>query len=68
MITCTGLELATAIGVSGYLLYLGESFLALISSIVLAKLIAFHFILDWHDKRTKSSILNHETGNNAFKV
>ena len=68
MITCTGLELATATGVTGYLLYLGENILKLISAMVFAKLIVFHFILDWYDKRTKSSIINQETSNKAIKV
>ena len=53
LITCTGIELATAIGVTGYLLYLGENILAMISGIVFAKLIVFHFIMDYFDKRSK---------------
>ena len=51
LITCTGIELATAIGVTGYLLYLGEEILALISGIVFAKLIVFHFIMDYFGKK-----------------
>ena len=53
LITCTGIELATAIGVTGYLLYLEENILAMISGIVFAKLIVFHFIMDYFDKRSK---------------
>ncbi|MEJ2261166.1 MAG: hypothetical protein P8X83_05875 [Nitrosopumilaceae archaeon] len=51
--TCTGIEIMTAIGVTGYLLYLGEFILALISTIVFAKLIVFHFIMDYYDKKTQ---------------
>ena len=51
--TCTGIELATAIGVTSYLMYLGEEILALISGIVFAKLIVFHFIMDYYDKKVK---------------
>ena len=50
--TCTGIEISTAIGVTLYLLYLGEPILALISSIVFAKLIIFHFIMDFYDKKS----------------
>jgi hypothetical protein len=50
--TCTAIEIITAIGVTGYLLYLGQSILALISTIVFAKLIIFHFIMDYYDKKT----------------
>ena len=53
LFTCTGIELATAIGVTGYLLYLEENILAMISGIVFAKLIVFHFIMDYFDKRSK---------------
>ena len=49
--TCTAIEIMTAIGVTGYLLYLGEPILALISSIVFAKLVVFHFIMDYYDKK-----------------
>ena len=48
--TCTGIEIMTAIGVTGYLLYLEEPILALISTVVFAKLIVFHFIMDYYDK------------------
>ena len=53
--TCTALEIMTAIGVTGYLLYLDEPILALISSVVFAKLIVFHFIMEYFDKRTKEN-------------
>jgi hypothetical protein len=43
----------TAIGVTSYLLYLGEFILALISTIVFAKLIVFHFIMEHYDKKTQ---------------
>jgi hypothetical protein len=43
----------TAIGVTGYLLYLEEPILALISTVVFAKLIVFHFIMDYYDKSIK---------------
>jgi hypothetical protein len=51
--TCTGIEIMTAIGVTGYLLYLEEPILALISTVVFAKLIVFHFIMDYYDKSIK---------------
>jgi len=54
--TCTAIELMTAIGVTGYLLYLGEPILALISSVVFAKLIVFHFIMDYYDKKSSKKI------------
>ncbi len=41
----------TAIGVTGYLYYLGESTLSLISMIVFGKLIVFHFIMEYFDKK-----------------
>ena len=43
----------TTIGVTGYLLYLGEFILALIATIVFAKLIVFHFIMEYYDKRNQ---------------
>jgi len=49
--TCTAIELGTAIGVTGYLIYLGEPVLALISGVVFAKLMVFHFIMNYYDKR-----------------
>ena len=54
LITCTYLELATAIGVTGYLLYLDEPVLALISGVVFSKVIIFHAILDHYDGRSKN--------------
>jgi hypothetical protein len=45
----------TAIGVTSYLLYLGEPILALISSVVFAKLIVFHFIMNYYDKKQRKS-------------
>ena len=53
--TCTGIEIMTAIGVTGYLLYLEEFILALISTIVFAKLIVFHFIMEYYDKKTQKN-------------
>ena len=53
--TCTAIEIMTAIGVTSYLLYLGEPILALISSIVFGKLIVFHFIMDYYDKKQRKS-------------
>jgi len=41
----------TAIGVTGYLYYLGESILSLISMIVFGKLIIFHFIMEYFDRK-----------------
>ena len=55
LLTCTALEVMTAIGVTGYLVYLGEPILALISSVVFAKLIVFHFIMEYFDKKTKKN-------------
>ena len=52
LITCTGIEFATATGVTLYLMYIGENVLALISGIVFAKLIVFLFIMDWNDKKS----------------
>ena len=54
--TCTAIEVMTAIGVTGYLLYLEEPILALISGIVFAKLIVFHFIMDYYDKKSSKKI------------
>jgi hypothetical protein len=51
LFTCTAIEVMTAIGVTAYLFYLGEPILALISSVVFAKLIVFHFIMDYYDKK-----------------
>jgi hypothetical protein len=54
--TCTAIEVMTAIGVTSYLLYLGQPILALISSVVFAKLIVFHFIMDYYDKKSSKKI------------
>ena len=54
--TCTAIEVMTAVGVTGYLLYLGEPILALISTVVFAKLILFHFIMDFYDKKNAKRI------------
>ena len=53
--TCTVIEIMTAIGVISYLLYLNEPILALISTVVFAKLIIFHFIMDYYDKKQRKS-------------
>jgi hypothetical protein len=53
--TCTAIEIMTAVGVTSYLLYLNEPILALISTVVFAKLIVFHFIMDYYDKKQKKS-------------
>jgi hypothetical protein len=53
--TCTAIEIMTAVGVTSYLLYLGESILALISTVVFAKLIVFHFIMDYYDKKQRKN-------------
>jgi len=49
--TCTALELMTAFGVTGFLIFLGENTLALISGVVFAKVLVFHFIMDYFDKK-----------------
>jgi len=41
----------TAIGVTGYLFYLGEYVLSLISMVVFGKLIIFHFIMEYFDRK-----------------
>jgi hypothetical protein len=55
--TCTALEIMTATGVTAYLLYLGQTTIALISGIVFAKVIVFHFAIELHErlKRGKST-------------
>jgi hypothetical protein len=55
LFTCTAIEIMTAIGVTSYLLYQNQPILALISTVVFAKLIVFHFIMDYHDKKQKRS-------------
>lgn len=59
--TCTAIEIMTAIGVTLYLLYLNEPILALISTVVFAKLIVFHFIMDYYDKKQNSQTLSLKT-------
>jgi len=54
--TCTGIEISTSIGVTLYLLYLGEPILVLISGVVFAKLILFHFIVDYYDKKNSKKV------------
>ena len=54
--TCTSLEIMTSVGVTSYLLYLGEYTLALIAMVVFAKVIVFHFIIDYYDKRKQKRI------------
>ena len=53
--TCTAIEIMTAIGVTSYLLYQSEPILALISSVVFAKLIVFHFIMTYYDKKQRKN-------------
>ncbi|MFY9300422.1 MAG: hypothetical protein WAO91_04465 [Candidatus Nitrosotenuis sp.] len=48
--TCTALEIMTASGVTLYLLYLEQGMLALISAIVFAKVIGFHFAIEIHER------------------
>jgi len=55
--TCTGLELMTATGVTAYLLYLGQTTIALISGVVFAKVIGFHFIIELHERFKKKPLL-----------
>lgn len=51
--TCTGIEVMTASGVTAYLLYLGQATTAIISAIIFAKLIAFHFAIEIHERLKK---------------
>ena len=53
--SCTSLEIITAVGVTGYLVHLEEMTLAMISTIVFAKLVVFHFVMEYFDKRQKAS-------------
>lgn len=48
--TCTALEVMTATGVTAYLLYLGQTTIALISGVVFAKVIVFHFVIEIYEK------------------
>jgi hypothetical protein len=50
----------TAIGVTGYLFYLGESILALISMVVFGKLIVFHFIMEYFDRKNSKKQKNNQ--------
>ena len=54
--TCTWLEVMTAVGVSGYLLFLGEFTLSLVAILVFSKVIVFHFIIDYYDKRKRRPV------------
>ena len=63
--SCTGIEISTAIGVTLYLIYLGEPILVLISSIVFAKLIVFHFIMDYYDKKNSKKVSQNLSLKNA---
>ena len=47
----------TAIGVTVYLLYIEEFTLSLISMVVFGKLIVFHFVMDYFDKKNKINTL-----------
>ena len=58
LLTCTSLELLTAIGVSAYLLYLGQITLAIISAIVFSKVIIFHFVIDFIDKKNLKKLVH----------
>ena len=55
--TCTALEIMTATGVTAYLVYLGQTTLALISAIVFAKVIVFHFAIEIHERLKRSRSL-----------
>ncbi|HSB56371.1 MAG TPA: hypothetical protein VLD38_00985 [Nitrosopumilaceae archaeon] len=48
--TCTYIEIMTAIGVTGYLIFLDKFMLAVISSAVFLPLILFHFVMDKSSK------------------
>ena len=50
----------TAIGITSYLLFLGETILALISSIVFGKLVLFHFVMEYFDKKTEKKLYKNE--------
>ena len=56
--TCTSIEIMTVVGVTSYLIYLNETILALISSVVFAKLIIFHFVMDYYDKKSEKKKMN----------
>ena len=63
--SCTGIEISTAIGVTLYLIYLGEPILVLISGVVFAKLIVFHFIMDYYDKKNSKKVSQNLSLKNA---
>ena len=42
----------TAVGITAYLFHLGEYVLSLISVVVFGKLIIFHFIMEFFDRKT----------------
>jgi hypothetical protein len=56
--TCTALEIMTATGVTAYLLYLGQTTVALISALVFAKVIVFHFAIEIHERIKKKRTSN----------
>lgn len=47
----------TAVGVTGYLFFLDEYILALISMVVFGKLIIFHFIMEYFDRKNSKQNL-----------
>jgi hypothetical protein len=49
--TCTYIEIMTAIGVTGYLLFLNKTAIAVIAGLVFLPLIVFHFIIEKTGKR-----------------
>ncbi len=55
--TCTSIEIMTAAGVTAYLLYLGQATLALISALVFAKVIVFHFAIEMHERIKRGRFL-----------
>ena len=55
--TCTALEIMTAAGVTTYLLYLGQATIAIISAIVFAKVIVFHFAIEIHERIKRGRFL-----------
>ncbi len=52
----------TAVGVAGYLLYLGEHILTLISTVVFGKLIVFHFVMEYFDRRSAATLATEKGG------
>jgi hypothetical protein len=57
--TCTAIEIMTAAGVTAYLVYLGQTTVALISALVFAKVIVFHFAIEIHERLKRGrSLLN----------